>query len=247
MERFTKISIKNNIVRALSEGHSNADICAQFLMMKMTNDIGDENPFISKTPTLVDIYDNLLGNGVIDNKDFGIENNPQNIFKGMFVESLIVKLSPACHLHVERTRQYLRIIINDCAATMYIKHLSAKDVALWMIRQKKKLDKYLKEWEKVILESAKTAKGNHMTFLAIKAIFTEAMKDYPKLKYEIVEQQRKARIKVEIPNSNLGVCIDGWWGSYQQHLPQQIESLKILIDTHRNSSLKAFFTTRYIH
>ena len=247
MERYNSACIKNNIVRAMSEGKSKADICDQFLMMKMMNDLDDEKTFVTRAPTLVEIYDNLYGNGVIDNSDFGIENNPQNIYRGIFVESLIVKLSPACHLHVERTVHSLRVFINTYAATMYIKHLSASDVAMWMVRQKKNLDKYLKGWDKIMLDSAKKVKGHHMAFLAIKAIFKEAMKDYPKLKYDIVEQQRKARIKVEIPNSNLGVCIDGWWGSYQQRLPQQIESLKILIDTHRNSSIKTFFTTRYIH
>ena len=124
---------------------------------------------------------------------------------------------------------------------------NAANVVIWVIRQKQNLDLYLQEWEELFKETAKKQKKEHMAFLAIKAIFTEAMRDYPKLKYEIVEQQRKARIKVEIPNSNLGVCIDGWWKSYQQRLPQQIESLKLLIDTHRNSAIKTFFTTRYIH
>ena len=80
-----------------------------------------------------------------------------------------------------------------------------------------------------------------MAFLKIRAIFTEAMKDYPRLKYVIIEQKRRARIRVKIPNTDVGVYIDAWWGSYEEKLPPQIESLKLLLDAHRKSCLKNFF------
>jgi hypothetical protein len=82
-----------------------------------------------------------------------------------------------------------------------------------------------------------------MAFLGIRAIFTEAMKDYPRIKFAVVEQKRRAKIMVQIPDTNLGVYIYAWWGSYKKQLPEQIESLKQLIRVHRKSTIKNF----YIH
>ena len=67
------------------------------------------------------------------------------------------------------------------------------------------------------------------------------MKEYPRVKYEIIEQKRRARIKVMIPNTHLGVNIDAWWGSYKESLPKQIESLKLLLKAHKKSNLTNFF------
>ena len=67
------------------------------------------------------------------------------------------------------------------------------------------------------------------------------MKDYPRIKYVVIEQKRRARIRVKIPDTNVGVYIDAWWGSYKEKLPQQIESLKQLLEAHRKCCLKNFF------
>jgi hypothetical protein len=112
-----------------------------------------------------------------------------------------------------------------------------------MIRQKQKLQEYIDSWDAVLETACKKAKLDRMAFLGIRAIFTEAMKDYPQIKYVIIEQKRRARIRVNIPNTDLGVYIDAWWGSYKKNLPQQIESLKMLLEAHRKSCLKSF----YIH
>ena len=127
---------------------------------------------------------------------------------------------------------------------MYLKSYSAALIALWMIRQKQKLEEYMAEWDVVLNIACKKAKLNRIAFLGIQATFNEAMKDYPRLKYVIVEQKRRARIRVKIPNTNLGVYIDAWWGSYKEQLPKQIESLKLLLDTHRKCGLKNFFVHR---
>ena len=243
IKTYTPNIIRNRILYAITAGQSNDDVRDLFLKMKMTNDLEGNSPVSFRPPTLVEIYEHLIGNGVIADNEIEYD---KNIFNRRYTERLNIKLSAICQLHIVWTDLSLQITINE-SNSMYIPHYHAADTIKWIIRQKQHLDKYLQEWEELFKESTKRAKGEHMAFLAIKAIFTEAMRDYPKLKYEIVEQQRKARIKVEIPNSNLGVCIDGWWKSYQQRLPQQIESLKLLIDTHRNSAIKTFFTTRYIH
>ena len=66
------------------------------------------------------------------------------------------------------------------------------------------------------------------------------MKDYSDIEYDIIEQKRRARIRVALPKGRLGVFLDAWWGSYKEKLPPQIESLKILIEAHRKSILTNF-------
>ena len=232
--------MRNMMVSTLSEGWNHDSIKERFLTMRMARDFGEECYFGS--PTLQDIFDHLIAHDVIDNKDISTEYCGQ----GGTVPRLNVRLSPTFSLHMEKKLRGLYVKVNE-SVPMCLNPGNAANVVMWVIRQKRRLDEYLEEWEELLNESAKTVKGNRMAFLAIQAIFTEAMRDYPELKYEIIEQQRRARIIVEIPNSNICTFIDGWWGSYQQRLPRQIESLKLLIDAHRNSAIKRFYTTRSNH
>lgn len=233
MDIKTKAVMRNMIVDALSNGLEYGIIKEKFLMMRMVRNFGEECYFGS--PPLQDIYDNLLACDIIDNKDISTEYSGH----GRTVPRLNVRLSSAVCLHMGRTARGLSITVNE-SAPMFINPGNATNVLMWVIRQKQNLNLYLQEWEELFKESAKTVKGKRMAFLAIQAIFTEAMKDYPQLRYEIVEQKRRARIKVKIPNSNLGVCLDGWWGKYKEQLPKQIESLKALIEVHRNSAIRTY-------
>jgi hypothetical protein len=157
----------------------------------------------------------------------------------------VVKLSPACTLFAEQSYDSLQVNINGKNLTvMYLKYYRPEDVALWMIRQKQKLDTYMKDWDDVLAIAYKKVKIDHMAYLGIKAIFTDAMKDYPRLKFTVMEQKRRAKIIVRIPDTNLGVYIYAWWGSYKKQLPPQIESLKQLLDAHRKTCLKNFFISR---
>ena len=154
---------------------------------------------------------------------------------------LIVKLSPNCTLFAESNRSSLQVTINEKnLTTVYLKSYNAEDIALWMIRQKLNIDRYMEGWNDVLNKACKKAKGNRMALLAIRAIFTDAMEDYTDIKYEIIEQKRRARIRVTLPKGRLGVFIDAWWGSYKEKLPPQIESLKILIEAHRKNILTNF-------
>ena len=125
-----------------------------------------------------------------------------------------------------------------------MKSYRAEDVALWLIRQKQHFEQYMEGWDTVLSQACKKAKSNRMAFLGIRAMITEAMQDYPRVKYQIIEQKRRARIKVMIPNTHLGVYLDAWWGSYQDSLPQQIESLKQILAVHSRSTLTNFFVYR---
>lgn len=236
--KYTKAQISNNIRSVLEEGRSNEDALDVFLKMNMMNDLSDERPFIRTGPTLSDIHMNLIGNEFISKDDFNLEMTKGN----KPTQRLVVRLSPTCTLYAEMWHSSLQVTINEKMMTfMYLRNYRAQDIALWMIRQKQNLEKYMEGWDAVLEKACKRAKSNRIAFLGIRAIFTEAMKEYPRVKYEIIEQKRRARIKVMIPNTHLGVNIDAWWGSYKESLPKQIESLKLLLKAHKKSNLTNFF------
>ena len=237
--QYTKFQINNNIRKVLEEGKSNEDALDLFLMMNMENDLGPENLFIMTGPSPSEVHMNLLGNDDIANDDIKLE-----MMKGarIYTQRLVVKLSPTCTLYAETSHSSLHITINEKNMTsMYLRSYKAVDVALWMIRQKQNLEKYLESWDAVLENACKKAKSNRIAYLGIRAIFTEAMKEYPHVKYVFVEQKRRVRIRVKIPDTHLGVYIDAWWGSYKERLPKQIESLKQILDVHSKSNIKEFF------
>jgi hypothetical protein len=236
---YTKVQINNNIRRAIENGMSNDDALDLYLKMNMENDLGHERPFIRKGPSPSDVHMNLIGNHVIDKNDFKLEVTKKSKIP---VQRLVVKLSPTCTLYAETYHSSMHVTINEKILTsIYLKSYRAEDVALWLIRQKQRLEQYMAGWDAVLSQACKKAKSNRMAFLGIRAIFTEAMKDYPRVKYQIIEQKRRARIKVMIPNTHLGVYLDAWWGSYMERLPQQIESLKQILDVHSKSCLSNYF------
>ena len=237
--RYSKVIIANDIRRALEEGKNNDDALDLFLMMNMMNDLPNERPFITKGPSPSDVHMHLIGNDVIGKDDFQLK---MVMSKKCFTQKLIVKLSPAYTLYAETNHSNLQVIINEKNMTcMYLNSYQAEDIALWMIRQKQNLDKYMESWDAVLDIACKKAKSKRMACLAIRAIFTEAMQEYPHVKYEFIEQKRRVRIKVMIPDTHLGVYLDAWWGSYRESLPKQIKSLQLIIETHSKSTLTNFF------
>ena len=238
---YTKAQINNNISKLLEEGKSNDVAFDLYLKMRMVNDLGPERPFITKAPTPAEVRIHLLGNDAIDKDDVKLEMTNAKIP----IPRLVVRLSSNCTLYAELSYNSLQVTVNGRNLTvMYLKYYRAEDIALWMIRQKQKLDEYIEAWDAVLAYACKKVKIDHMAFLGIRAIFTEAMKDYPRIKFAVIEQKRHAKIMVNIPNTDLGVYIYAWWGSYKKQLPEQIESLKVLLDAHRKSSLKNFFIHR---
>lgn len=241
---YNKLQINNSVRKALEEGKSNDDALDLFLKMNMVNDLPKEHRFITKGPSPSEVHMNLIGNDVIGKDDYQLKMVKTNKF---FTQKLIVRLSPSCTLYAEMGHSVLhdsvlQVTLNEKNMTcMYLKSYRAEDVALWMIRQKQNLDKYMESWDAVLDKACRKTKSNRMAYLGIRAIFTEAMKDYPQVKYEFVEQKRRARIKVKIPNTHLGVFLDAWWGSYRESLPRQIESLKLILEAHSKSNLTNFF------
>ena len=237
--QYTKVQINSNIRRALEDGRSNDEALDLYLKMSMENDLGPECPFIRMGPSPSDIHMNLIGNDVIDKDDFKLELSKKSKNP---VQRLVVKLSPTCTLYAEKSYASLQVTVNEKNMTsIYLKSYRAEDVAQWMIRQKKHLEKYMEGWDAVLSQACKKAKSNRLAFLGIRALITEAMKDYPRIKYVIVEQKQRAKIMVKIPNTHLGVTLYAWWGSYREQLPKQIESLKQVIDVHSKSTISNYF------
>lgn len=244
MVRYSKTVIKNEVFRSLPYRSDNA--LKAFLMKMMINDLKADDPGIKKAPNLSDVYAALMNDETVDKKAVKLGGVSSSwVFGKGTPGSLTFRLSPSYRLYAEKQGDRLQLLLNegvrDCE---YVRHHTAEDIAAWMVRQKEKLNGYMDEWEEMIKEAAKKVKSDRLAFLAIEAIFVNAMRDYPGLKYEIFEQKRRARIKVRIPNTNLGVCIDGWWGTYKQRLPGQIETLKQVIAFHSNYPIKTFFTFR---
>ena len=237
--QYTKVQINSNIRKTLEYGRSNAEALDLYLKMNMENDLGPERPFIWKGPSLTEIHTNLIGNQVIDMNDFKLEVTKKSKIP---VQRLVVRLSPTCTLYIEASHSILHVTINETILTgMYLKSCRAEDVAQWLIRQKQNFDKYMEGWDDVLAQACKKAKSNHLAFLGIRASVIEAMKDYPRIKYEIVEQKQRAKIMVKIPHTHLGVTLYAWWGSYREELPKQIESLKQILDVHSKSTLSHYF------
>ena len=239
MMKYSKQVISNSILRYISEGINNGDILDSFLMMKMSNDLDEEKSLGKKAPSVSELNNHLRKHEVMDAKDYEISGityigNPR----------LMVRLSPSCTLYIENIRGILQVKVNDKSIAMLsIRMNKPEDVIQWIVRQKQNLESYTDEWNAIIKTASKKAKGNRMSLLAIKAIFSESMKGYPDLEYAFIEQKRRLRIRVKLPDSKLGVIIDAWWGSYKERLPEQIEDLKRLIEVHKTTRLKEFFVS----
>lgn len=251
MAKYTKRSINNQILNALTEGKNQNDVRDMFIMTQMTNDMTEEKSTYQLPPSVSEINVYMLGNNVIDQADFSIQKINSNVLISAY--RLIVKISPICTLYLEKSRlsikeksrQIIKVKINDKnIATTYLRNYRIEDIVKWIIRQKENFDTYLNEWETVIKTISKKVKTNNLALLAIKATFSDAMKDYPNIKYMFIEQKRRVRIKVHLPNNKLGLYVDAWWGSYKQRLPEQIKELKLLIDVHSKTQLKDFFIIR---
>jgi hypothetical protein len=251
MTEYSKRSINNQILNALAEGKNQNDVRDMFIMTQMTNDMTEEKSTYQLPPSVSEINVYMLGNNVIDQADFSIQKINSNVLISAY--RLIVKISPICTLYLEKSRlsikeksrQIIKVKINDKnIATTYLRNYRIEDIVKWIIRQKVNFDTYLNEWETVVKTISKKVKTNNLALLAIKATFSDAMKDYPNIKYTFIEQKRRVRIKVHLPNNKLGLYVDAWWGSYKQRLPEQIEELKLLIDVHSKTQLKDFFVIR---
>lgn len=229
---------KNDLKRVCNKD----ELKFQFLMRRMMYDLDSAFSESEEIPMPSSIYNYLKDDESFRSNDLILECG--NRCMGMRKhETLTVVFSPWCKMVLENKHKALQMSLMDKLMTVYqIKYRNPEILAKWIVRQKQDFELYMTEWNNIVDAVAKKDKTNRMALLAIKAIFKEAMKDCPMVKYDLIEQSRRVRIRVEIPNSNLGVNIYAYYGSYKKRLPEQIESLKQLLDTHGNICLNKFFT-----
>ena len=111
----------------------------------------------------------------------------------------------------------------------WVGNLAAEELANWMVRMKQNLQRHIEEWNILPVTILKTLKRQKIALSAISAIFTNSMKDYPKVKYSIKEQKSRARIDVMISEYS-SKTIYAYWTTYKEKLPDKIEEVKALID-----------------
>ena len=139
MSAYTKQVINYQVVRYLSMGFSNNEVREIFLMMKMHNDMRERTPKFVSAPLPEEVYDNLIGNNVIAKQDIQLEKVDENAMRN---QKLLVRLSPEITLDLIKKQGSLYATINENTETnMRIINQNAKDVAMWLIRQKDALSK----------------------------------------------------------------------------------------------------------
>lgn len=242
MAKNLKQIIFNRVSKLIAEGENNTNIFEVFLMLHMSDDLLEYRNVSLLPAESADIARGLTGNQAFAEKDIRPVGTPG---KPSRMQKLKVYMTPAYAVVLEPYQGILYATVNDKRhTTMSLRGYKAQQIVEWLTQQKQKMDSYFLEWDNVLRAAYKKAKGNRLSMYAIEAIFKEEMSDYPNLKYDYIEQKRRVRIRVKIPNCNLGVFIDAYWGSYRQKLPTQIENLKQLLDLHSRVEKMNYFVSR---
>ena len=186
----------------------------------------DRNPLATKMqygPTPYSVWDKLKDSDAFSDDD--IYMTCTNVIDGVYYMRLMVKIHPALTLTVENY-DGLTVTVNGCSKVKnWVRYLSAEETSQWMIRMKQNMPRHIEEWNEIL----KRIKRQRLAMSVINAIFVNAMKEYPKVRYNIKQQKMRARIDVAFPN---GTCktIYAYWDSYMKNLPGKIEQLKAMID-----------------
>ena len=186
----------------------------------------DRNPYATIMPkgsSPYSVWDKLKDNDVFCKDDICLICT--NVIDGVFYMRLTVRIHPSLTLAVENY-DGLTVTVNGCSKVKnWVSHLSAEETAQWMIRMKQNMPQYMEEWDEIL----KRIKRQRLTMSVINAIFVNAMKEYPKVRYNIKQQKMRARIDVILPDGT-NKTIYAYWNSYMKSLPGKIEQLKALID-----------------
>lgn len=163
------------------------------------------------------------------------EENVSLIKKQEAEETLNVVFSPQFHIVMISTNKGLDIYF--CGRMNRIKFRSPSTIAEWIVRQLENYESYIGEYEDIADSVEKQAKTNRMTQLAIKATFSNAMKQYPNVRYEFFEQVKRMRIGITLPNGQK-TMIYSYYATFRQRLHEQINELKKYIDSTSDSNTK---------
>ena len=229
MDESKKQHIISEVTEALRRGDNTEDVFETYLYRCMFL-YRNPNPAIrSYRPAPKEVYEALSNNDVICKEDICLE---QNIVADNIYYELEVKIHPQLSLSV-LNYDGLKVTLNGKSKVKnWVGHLAAEELANWMVHLKLNLQRHIEEWNTLIVIILKTLKRQKIALSAISAIFTNAMKDYPKVKYSIKEQKSRVRIDVMISEYS-SKTIYAYWSTYQEKLPDKIEEVKALIDKYR--------------
>lgn len=239
MDRFTQ-TLKTNYKKLLDSGRDKDTLRDRFVWELMTHELPQPKTDKSFVPRPANIYGCLLDDERIDNNSFCFERRKKLL---RCIETLTVEIAPMYHVELENTEEALVVSFRaNETSTWQVRFVDAAELAEWIIRQKLNLETYLTEWENVVSDAAKKAKTRRLVVQAVKALATETLRPYPNVKYDIFEQSRRVKLMVRFLNSNLGLNIYAYYGSYKKTLPPQLEDLKRIIEVLSHNAHKTFFT-----
>ena len=229
MDESKKQYIITEVAEALRRGDNTEEVFETYLYRCMFL-YRNPNPVIcSYRPAPKDVYEALSNNDVICKEDICLE---QTIVADNIYYELEVKIHPQLSLTV-LNYDGLKVTLNGKSKVKnWVGHLAAEELANWMVRMKQNLQRHIEEWNTLPVTILKTIKRQKIALSAISAIFTNSMKDYPKVKYSIKEQKSRARIDVMISEHGFKT-IYAYWSTYQEKLPDRIEEVKALLDKSR--------------
>ncbi|MBR5716695.1 MAG: hypothetical protein IKX59_08915 [Bacteroidales bacterium] len=229
MDESKRQYIITEVAEALRRGDNSEDVFETYLYRCMFL-YRNPNPVIcSYRPAPKDVYEALSNNDVICKEDICLE---QTIVADNIYYELEVKIHPQLSLTV-LNYDGLKVTLNGKSKVKnWVGHLAAEELANWMVRMKQNLQRHIEEWNTLPVTIIKTHKRQKIALSAIRAIFTNAMKDYPKVKYSIKEQKSRARIDVMISEYTCKT-IYAYWSTYREKLPSRIEEVKALLDKSR--------------
>lgn len=236
MDKYIQ-SLKTKYKKLLSAGKDKDSMRNAFIREIMDFELSQLSSDDFNVAKPSEIYDYLLDDDTVDDNALRLDKsfNTHQILR--------FRLSPAYELKFETSVFALRIYFNGAEFNMFeTRYLEAVDIAEWASRQNQRLEEYLTMWDGILNEIAKKSTMQRLALQAVKGLTTNALRDYPDVRFEVIEQARRVKVKVLFPQSNLGVNIHAYYGSYKKTLPTQLEDLKRLIEVQAQSSLKTFFT-----
>lgn len=226
MDESKRQHILSEVAEALRRGDNTEEVFETYLYRCMFL-YRNPNPVIcSYRPAPKEVYEALSNNDAICKEDICLE---QTIVADNIYYELEVKIHPQLSLTV-LNYDGLKVTLNGKSKVKnWVGHLTAEELANWMVRLNQNFQRHIEEWNALSSNILKTLKRQKIALSAISAIFSNAMKDYPKVKYSIKEQKYRARIDVVISEYSCKT-IYAYWSTYREKLPEKIEKVKKLID-----------------
>ena len=215
--------IISQVAESLKRGKNTEEVFVQYVYQCMFLERNPYAAIVPKGSTPYSVWDKLKDNDIISKDDIYLSR--MNVIDGVYYIRLTVKIHPLLTLTLENYDE-LTVTVNGCSKVKnWVCQLSAEETAQWMIRMKQNMPQYMEEWDKVL----KRIKRQRLAMSVINAIFVNTMKEYPQVRYTVIQQKKRARIDVTLPNGT-SKTIYAYWNSYMKSLPGKLNELKALID-----------------